>query len=703
MKVKQLIVAETNRLGISDGVSEKLLELLDFPNAMNEPEDFGLYFFKEERCIELCKGLPEDTRSEAVVILWSVSQKIREGFKGSFTVSYRALCVHKDGACASLSRSSENSQSSSVRGLPRFGGNLVRNIAPGAVSKLQMALSKKRKVFTKIRSEALTAGKKVPVQLRELEIKAKITACCVAILTQLGMVSGRYTMLYGDGSRNPSEKEKEFACKLFFQSNGRSVKVQTVGGYCKEFGKFLEWLKSIGVPLVTITAFHVGTWLSDMAGRGASVPSRCLAALVWAAGVFEVLLYVEDCGVRLEGKGPTERPPPKPARCPSIALVTKIERMVLDKALGDVIRIIAGLCCVLTHGALRWRDFQSSRTFEEAPDALLGSSIMKRQGVRSWVALKGGFSGLNWGTPFFELLKKYDMPTSEAILKCPTPDLKGFRDRGASFSDALHAMRMLFVTHLSMTAEEACSYTLHGWRHVVITAGRQLPIPLSRDQQNEVGHWVANSNMPNTYDAVASSVEMNAKKRVIEFFQDGKELVAPGEFRREIMDENSPFGEDVVEPPVKASRVEAQEHKENKASEGCCKRRSIRGKSNEEFPVLSPVQVEHALYGRLHLYNSEIKCRKGEIISVRTVCGKWKCGCPEAPTKYANFYESFDTIPLEPERFAVLEFEACGDCFHERLLGEHNWRAFIPTKDELMLDALTDISEESSCSSDGSS
>ena len=122
------------------------------------------------------------------------------------------------------------------------------------------------------------------------------------------------------------------------------------------------------------------------------------------------------------------------------------------------------------------------------------------------------------------------MPGDGFIIKCPLSNLSGFKDRAASFSDMLHAMRFLFVVQLGMTPEEACSYSLHSWRHVVITAGRQLPQPLSKDQQNEVGHWVINSSMPQAYDAVASSVEMQAKRAVVEFFQDGRELVAPGEF-----------------------------------------------------------------------------------------------------------------------------------------------------------------------------
>ena len=170
-----------------------------------------------------------------------------------------------------------------------------------------------------------------------------------------------------------------------------------------------------------------------MSGRVVCVPSRGLAALQWATSVFVVELYVHDDGVRIEGKGPSDRPRPQPARCPSIALVVKLELLMIDETLGDVIRCVAGFCCLLTHGALRWRDFQSAETFQEAVDALLGSSFMKRQGMRSWVALKIGFSGRDWGSVFFALLAKHGMPAEGFVFKCPAPDLSAFKGRAACF------------------------------------------------------------------------------------------------------------------------------------------------------------------------------------------------------------------------------------------------------------------------------
>ena len=245
------------------------------------------------------------------------------------------------------------------------------------------------------------------MKVKELAIRAKVTKSCWGLLFQLGSLSPRYVTLYGTGTRTPHQKELDYVNKLFFQSQGNTVKPPTVGSYCKEFGGFLEWLTSIVIPLERCIAFHVASWLDDMSTRGKSVPSRCLAALVWASAVFELQLWVVDVGVKMAGKGPTDRPPPKPARCPPIAHMVQWELLVLDPYYPDVYRIVAGMCCCLCHGALRFKDFQTAGSFKEAPDALLGSSFMKRQGVRSWVALKVGFSKKNWGSEFMTLLQKH--------------------------------------------------------------------------------------------------------------------------------------------------------------------------------------------------------------------------------------------------------------------------------------------------------
>ena len=158
-----------------------------------------------------------------------------------------------------------------------------------------------------------------------LRLESQRLLDCLDLLVRLGSSSPRYVLLYGDGTREPSIKERDYVCKLFFQSQGRVVQCAAVNNYRREFSRFLEWLTSLVLLSGNCSSFHIAFWLNDMCGRGVSVPSQCFASLVWAAGVFEIELWINDVGVRLEGKGPKDRPLPKAATCPSIALVVQME------------------------------------------------------------------------------------------------------------------------------------------------------------------------------------------------------------------------------------------------------------------------------------------------------------------------------------------------------------------------------------------
>ena len=75
------------------------------------------------------------------------------------------------------------------------------------------------------------------------------------------------------------------------------------------------------------------------------------------------------------------------------------------------------------------------------------------------------------------------MPCSDFVLKKPNPEMCGFQEELASLSDGFNGMRIVLVQVLNMTAEEACTYSLHGFQHVIITAGMKLKDPMPRDQQ----------------------------------------------------------------------------------------------------------------------------------------------------------------------------------------------------------------------------
>ena len=518
MDLKALLLHHADELGLPEEVGLQLHAMLGpLSSSLGEVMDLGIYFHSVTRCEAEC--IHHSLPAECGVLLWSVCASLRDPIEGS--ISLDRLVMQREVKVPVIPASPF------VESLPLFGGEMNRSVAPGAVMRLKRALACQQRACLQMKKVVVKEG--ATLRAKEVALRAKITKDCLDLLVRLGSSSPRYSLLYADGTREPSAKEKEYVCKLFFQSQGRVVQCAAANNYRREFSRFLEWLTSLVLPLVSCSSFHVASWLCDMSGRGVSIPSLCYASLVWASGVFEIELWINDVGVRLEGKGPRDRPPPKPATCPSIALVIKMELLVLDETKSDVTRIYAGKCCAETHGSLRFRDLQMSLDLKDAPDALLGRAFMKKQGWRSWAALKVGFSGLDWGTPFLALLQKHNMPGDDFVLKRPTPTMSGFQDRPASFSDALHATRFIMVKELGMTPEEACCYSEHGWRHVIITAGRQLKNPLTRDQQNEVGHWVENSAMPKVYDAVASSVELQAKARVIEAFQGGRRLLEPGE------------------------------------------------------------------------------------------------------------------------------------------------------------------------------
>ena len=95
----------------------------------------------------------------------------------------------------------------------------------------------------------------VSLRAKEVALRAKITKDCLDLLVRLGSSSPRFVLLYGDGTREPSVKEKEYVCKLFFQSQGRVVQCAAVNNYRREFSRFLEWLTSLVLPLGKCTSF----------------------------------------------------------------------------------------------------------------------------------------------------------------------------------------------------------------------------------------------------------------------------------------------------------------------------------------------------------------------------------------------------------------------------------------------------------------
>ena len=106
-------------------------------------------------------------------------------------------------------------------------------------------------------------------------------------------------------------------------------------------------------------------------------------------------------------------------------------------------------------------------------------------------------------------------------------------------------------------------------------------------------------------------------------------------------------------------------------------------------------QVCNILQGCLHLYCPSVHHE-------RTVCGHWKCGAVDAAVCNAEFYSTFDTLALSPASFSH-EFQPCGFCFSDRLLGKFGWDSVIPNKCTLLPSFDADSDAISSACSDSES
>ena len=92
-----------------------------------------------------------------------------------------------------------------------------------------------------------------------------------------------------------------------------------------------------------------------------------------------------------------------------------------------------------------------------------------------WGMLREGLAVQDWPSRWLARLAEAGLPGPDFILLAPTSDMRGFTNRLARFQDVQNAMRMILMSDpLKFSAEVALSYSLHSWRHLYNTAGRQL-------------------------------------------------------------------------------------------------------------------------------------------------------------------------------------------------------------------------------------
>ena len=470
-----------------------------------------------------------------------------------------------------------------------------------------------------------------PSTMKErLEIKkTRVLARCRKLFNRIGHTSPRYRRVF-DTQGNLQESLVTTMDTLYFGNAG----VDTVSGYCAYTNAFLDWLTPICL-LGEITEFEVCAYLRDQRARGANVPSRHRYALVWAEECFQIKLFTGDRAVRLmssASSGP--RDAPIKAKCPTVALIKLLEKACCDDACPIVIRIMCGLMCCLTHGVLRWSDFQRSVKFFLGEDLLTAKSTMKRRDILiPWVAARRGFSGTDWASAFTSDMEACGMPGDDFVLLEPCT-MYTFERKPATYARVVLWIRTALI-HVGLSSKEAISFTLHGFRQLYPTFSNQLALPAL--EQEAIGHWKKGSAMPQQYDATTNSLEIRAKQQILQYLENGYDLVRPGQFLMEVPSTPKKTGStsssstkksDPDTPPKRSTKLRKDVPLEIEYVDVPLKK---------DLFAVCPIQVSNTDSHKIHLHGPGTEI---------TFC-QWACGTVEDPHIKASFEESATSLDVQ--------------------------------------------------------
>ena len=161
-----------------------------------------------------------------------------------------------------------------------------------------------------------------------------------------------------------------------------------------------------------------------------------------------------------------------------VPVVKLLEHRVFDASCA-VLRIFCGLGCLLTFGVKRCSDAQRMGDLRLTGDALMTrpwkskKKKKKKKCQISWSALRSGFLERGWASAFLKELNAFGLPGPDYLLLAPKTDLLGFTKSPARWGDAERGIHAAFID-VGVQIDEAISYSLHSFNHLLVTAGRQL-------------------------------------------------------------------------------------------------------------------------------------------------------------------------------------------------------------------------------------
>ena len=476
-------------------------------------------------------------------------------------------------------------------------------------------------------------GPKVSLHERDDAQRAKAIDVGYLVLKHVGPVSSRYRQLYDGEAITQDQGMRDAFDDIIISGLEPSV----VLNYGSECFRFIHWLEALGVSLKDLSDLRVAGYIRNTQGRGKTVPGRVRNALVWLQRMADIDFGAEKVELSRmvrTGASTSSHNDPVAARMIPPEVVRLLERGC-SKASTGVLRIFCGLGCLLTFGIKRWSDVQRIRSFELGEDALIAVSwkSKKKRSSFTWGALRSGFLEIGWAQSFLEALAEYGFPGEDYLIHAPKTDLMGFTKSPARWADAERGIHAALVD-CGLPVDEAISFSLHSFRHLFVTAGRQLQIPEPAIDMM-VGWTVKGaSGMASVYDSVTASSELIYKDFVHKNFQKGWTL--------------SQTGAIPMAPKVHLSQlVQGNGLTENSTppkAKGQLDRKgaALQLRRMRDSPLDSRVvQCRNVLQGTVHLYVDDRTF--GAKNTTTTVCENWPCGTPSKPSNGAEFADSSES------------------------------------------------------------
>ena len=224
----------------------------------------------------------------------------------------------------------------------------------------------------------------------------------------------------------------------------------------------------------------------------------------------------------------------KTANMSTVPIMCGLERLI-QTAPTPELRTYAGLFVAASHVSSRGSDILRSRDLRLAVDALLGQARMKNSDVWvDWAASRKGYVLDDWADIWPLCLAENNLPGVDFTVFGVNETRDTRLHQPGSYADCNKALSLLLqCPEVGLDANEACTYTVHNFKHFQIACVLQL-MPSATSVHEDMGHWSVNSSMPRRYNSAACSRELIGRATVVDAIRKGWTPAGMGELPKAV-------------------------------------------------------------------------------------------------------------------------------------------------------------------------